>query len=333
MYNSKLRRRVQVVMRGINELEITAHRTKAFAGADEADYGPTETRTFRGTQEDERGESRDTEVTLTYPISAAVKVYRLVQGQKVAFSERVFFAECYGRAGFRSEMPNERWSKAPKQMLGKCAKAASLRLAFPEEMGGEYAHEEMEDHEIETGGVTIEGRVDHGDPGLTDRDRQAHDAYPPPPASGDATAGLDPLDEPNGSKWLLGLNARLAGAMNLTEIVELRRDPRVVAAYDKAPTTIKRLIDDAFRVAHERLSEATEKDWTIPPAGADDDWPDDPIRELLAEVEAMDLDALDTLTVSTAWKVKTRDLFPPDRDRLDEAIALRRATVKGGKRT
>jgi phage recombination protein Bet len=332
MYNSKLRRRVQVVMRGINELEITAHRTKVFAGTEEADYGPEETKTFRGTQEDERGESREVAVTLIYPISAAVKVYRLVQGEKVAFSERVFFAECYGRAGFRSEVPNERWSKAPKQMLAKCAKAASLRLAFPEEMGGEYAHEEMEDREIDTGGMTIEGRVDHGDPGLTERDRRIE--QPPASAPSGAATGLAALDAaPNDTEWVRALTRLLKAAASEAEVVEIAGHPRVVSALQKAPTLIRQNITDMLGEAHKRVAPTgagEDAPFEDPPA---DDWPDDPIRDLLGEIEEMDLDALDTIAISTAWKVKTRDLFPPDRDRIDEAIALRRATLKGGKAT
>lgn len=325
IYNSKLRRRVQVVMQGINELEITAHRTKLFAGADEADYGPDETKIFKGTTEDDRGETKAVEVTLTYPISAAVKVYRLVQGQKVAFSERVWFTECYGRAGFRSEVPNARWTLAPRQMLAKCAKAASLRLAFPEEMGGEYASEEMEDREIETGGVTIEGKIDGGDPGLSDRDRRIEEP-PPSRLSGEPT-GLAALDSaPNDTEWIRTLTRLLEAATSEAEVVEIAGHPRVVIALQKAPKLIRENITDMLREAHERTKPAIED-----PPPHDDDWPDDPIRELLAEIEEMDADALDTLTVSAAWKVKTRDLFPPDRDRLDEAIAARRAILKGDK--
>ena len=39
---------------------------------------------------------------------------------------------------------NSRWSRAPQQMLTKCAEAAGLREAFPDEIGGEQTAEEME---------------------------------------------------------------------------------------------------------------------------------------------------------------------------------------------
>src|SRR5207344_652631 len=107
---------------------------------------------------------RDVEVTVTFPVWCAVTVYRLVGNEKRAFAEPVYWIEAYAKAGFRTEVPNARWTQAPRQMLHKCAKSASLRAAFPEEGLG-YSADEMEDREIETGGVTIDGRVDHGDPG------------------------------------------------------------------------------------------------------------------------------------------------------------------------
>jgi hypothetical protein len=38
---------------------------------------------------------------------------------------------------------NSRWSRAPIQMLTKCAEAAALREAFPDELGGTMTEEEM----------------------------------------------------------------------------------------------------------------------------------------------------------------------------------------------
>jgi hypothetical protein len=39
--------------------------------------------------------------------------------------------------------PNEMWKKRPRGQLEKCAEAAALRAAFPEELGNDYAAEEM----------------------------------------------------------------------------------------------------------------------------------------------------------------------------------------------
>jgi hypothetical protein len=55
---------------------------------------------------------------------------------------KVWFSEVV--ATTRDGAANERWSKAPIQMLTKCTEAAGLREAFPEEFGGEHTAEEME---------------------------------------------------------------------------------------------------------------------------------------------------------------------------------------------
>jgi hypothetical protein len=72
----------------------------------------------------------------------------------------VFWEETYARQ-WRAEVPNEMWQKRPKGQLLKCAKAASLRAAFPEEAG--YTAEEMEGKAIEghapVDGAVIEGEV------------------------------------------------------------------------------------------------------------------------------------------------------------------------------
>ena len=326
MYNSRLRRKVQVVMQGINEVEITAARTQQWAGMDAAEYGPTITKTFRGTFENDNGTTQTTEVSVDFPEWCKLTVYRLIGGQPRKFTEQLWWIECYGRAGFRSEIPNERWTKAPRQMLHKCTKAAVLRAAFPEEAG--YTAEEMEDRETETGGVTIEGTVDHGDPGLTARDRQADHVYPPSPPA-DATAGLAALEDQNATRWIKSLQTLLAGVATEAALHEIASHARVRQALEKAPALIRANINDWLREAHERLASTADE----PPPPTSDDWPDDPVAELIAEVDAMDADGLDVLPGSASWKVKTRDLFPPDLDRVNEAIATRRAILKGGKAT
>lgn len=326
MWNAKLRRRVQTIMQGINEIEIVATRTGAWAGMDVPKWGPDTERTFRGTIEEQDGSATEVEKTVGFPLWCAVTVYRLVGGERRAFTEQLFWEECYATAAFKSEVPNDRWAKAPRQMLHKCCKAAVLRAAFPEEGLG-YAAEEMEDRETDTGGVTIDGKIDHGDPTLTDRDRQADQVYPPTPPA-DATAGLALLEEQNASRWVKNVQTLLAGVATEAAFHEIASHARVRNALEKAPALIRANINDWLREAHERVRPAVDDE---PPPPTSDDWPDDPVRELLAEIEAMDADGLDVLPGSASWKVKTRDLFPLDLDRVNEAIATRRAVLKGGK--
>jgi hypothetical protein len=108
-------------------------------------WGPDVTRTFVGKVKDGNG-WRDAEVTLTFPESCAVTVYRIMPGGRMPFTEPVYWLEAYARQG-KSELPNEMWCKRARGQLQKCAKAAALRAAFPEELGNEYSAEEMEGRE------------------------------------------------------------------------------------------------------------------------------------------------------------------------------------------
>jgi phage recombination protein Bet len=164
MWNAKLRCEVETVWPGISELQTTAARTGEWAGMDDARWGPEIKRTFNGRKKEvDRKTKRETwvdfSVTLSYPEWCSVTVYRLVKGERQAFSEQVFWEEYYATQGKWSDVPNDMWSRRPRGQLLKCAKAASLRAAFPEEMGSTYAAEEMEGKDTD-GGVVIPGTAE-----------------------------------------------------------------------------------------------------------------------------------------------------------------------------
>jgi hypothetical protein len=82
---------------------------------------------------------------IRYPEWAQCTVYRLVAGQKVAFvGPKTFWIETYATKKRDTKAPNAMWAKRPRGQLEKCAEAAALRRAFPEEIGNEYAAEEVE---------------------------------------------------------------------------------------------------------------------------------------------------------------------------------------------
>ena len=120
-----------VVMPGIYELRTTAQRTGAYLGHAKPAYGPP--KEIAG---------------VTAPEWCDFTVYRwhAASGQKVEYPVTVFFAEAV--ATKKDGKANERWSKAPIQMLTKCAEAAALRAAFPDEIGGEHKDDEMYGREI-----------------------------------------------------------------------------------------------------------------------------------------------------------------------------------------
>jgi phage recombination protein Bet len=155
MWSKALGREVETVWPGIAEVQTTAARTGQWAGMDAPRFGPDKTRTFRGRVRGEDG-WQDIEATLTFPAWCEVTVYRVVQGTRCPFTETVWWEETYSRAGgARSEVPTDMWVKRPHGQLLKCAKAASLRAAFPE--AADYTAEEMEGKVIEADGAPIAG--------------------------------------------------------------------------------------------------------------------------------------------------------------------------------
>lgn len=116
-----------VVMPGIYEYRTTAQRTGQYLGHSKPEYGPTIE--HAGAQA---------------PEFCELTVYRwnAASQTKVEYPVRVYFRECVATKS--DGHANERWSRAPVQMLTKVAEAAALREAFPDELGGEHVAEEME---------------------------------------------------------------------------------------------------------------------------------------------------------------------------------------------
>ncbi|MGE0594573.1 MAG: phage recombination protein Bet [Vicinamibacterales bacterium] len=115
-----------VVMPGIYEYRTTAHRTGLYLGHTEPAFGPVVE--FGGVEAPEY-------------CALTVKRWNRALGVVAEFPVVVYFAEV---CGLKDNKANERWARAPRQMLVKCAEAAGLREAFPEEFGGEATAEEMD---------------------------------------------------------------------------------------------------------------------------------------------------------------------------------------------
>lgn len=157
MYSTTLGKMVETVWPGISEIRTTATRTGQYAGIDAVEFGPIIERVFKDKLDEwvepEGGGKKvkkrvDVEKTVRYPEWASVVVYRMLNGQKCAYHAKIFWEETYASRG-RSDIPNEMWGKRPRGQLDKCVEAAALRKAFPEEVGNDYAAEEMEGRTIE----------------------------------------------------------------------------------------------------------------------------------------------------------------------------------------
>ena len=148
VWNAALGKNAETIFPSIQELQTTASRTGSWAGMDSPKWGPLVSRTFRGGAWVKNAVGReewvaDIEESVEFPEWCEVTIYRMVDGAARAFSEPVYWLEAYSTTARNSELPTEMWVKRPRGQLHKCAKAAALRAAFPEECGY-YAAEEME---------------------------------------------------------------------------------------------------------------------------------------------------------------------------------------------
>lgn len=121
-----------VIMAGIYEYRTTATRTGLYLGHSKPEYGPVED--FFG---------------IKAPEYCELTVFRWSKEakQRIEFPVRIYFSECAAtkRDKKTGEVSlNDRWTKAPIQMLTKCTEAAALREGFPDELGGTHTAEEME---------------------------------------------------------------------------------------------------------------------------------------------------------------------------------------------
>lgn len=145
MWDAKAKAYRETVWPSINELRTTAHRTGLYAGRDASKVGPTIERTFTGKVTAYEGGARknfDKSVIVYFPEWIEVTVHRLIAGTRCPFTARVYWLETYGKLG-GSDIPNDMWQRRALGQLDKCAEAAALRMAFPEEIG-DYSAEEME---------------------------------------------------------------------------------------------------------------------------------------------------------------------------------------------
>lgn len=154
IWSKELGRLVDTVWPGIGELRTTAFRTGEYAGRGETAYGPDRTEKVGS-------------VEMTFPEWAQVTVQRNVKGTIVPFcGPRVYWLETYATAKRNDDTPNDMWKNRPRGQIDKCAEAAALRAAFPEEIGSDYIPEEVQHKQ---GGTIVEGKATQSLDDLTDK--------------------------------------------------------------------------------------------------------------------------------------------------------------------
>lgn len=158
-------RTVETVWPGIGQLRVIAQRQDSFAGYDECVFGDDVTETYNGKKSKWESGNRvgyqDVQETITAPEWAQFIVYKMMHGQRVRLpGPKVYFEETFAsKSEIGDPVPNDRWARAPRQMLEKCAEAAAYRRAFPDVLGNEMSAEEMEGRDLSghNGGPTLEG--------------------------------------------------------------------------------------------------------------------------------------------------------------------------------
>lgn len=132
IWDSKTKSMKDTIWPSIAEIRITATRTGKYAGRTEAEFGEEIIENLGGAE-------------VIYPKWCKISVYRLVGGEKCEFSTKLFWKETYKTAKNDTLAPNSMWAKRSYAQLEKCAEAAALRAAFPEEAGNDYIAEEAFD--------------------------------------------------------------------------------------------------------------------------------------------------------------------------------------------
>jgi len=120
----------------IDFMRIRAADTGEYAGSDDAEFNGV------GCEQCNR---------VDVPTAARVTVWRLVQGQRCAFTATARWSE------YKPEQNDFMWRKMPHTMLAKCAEALALRKGFPRQLAGLYAKEEMD--QADKGGYVVEAPV------------------------------------------------------------------------------------------------------------------------------------------------------------------------------
>lgn len=134
-WDSRQGKEKMTIQASIDGMRLVAQRTKGYAGQDDVIY------------DDE---------SKTYPGKATVTVYKLMGRERVSFTASARWGEYVQKDS--KGMPMVMWAKMPYLMLGKCAEALALRKAFPNELSGIYAPEEMAQESTILGGLEAPSR-------------------------------------------------------------------------------------------------------------------------------------------------------------------------------
>lgn len=185
-WDNRKQRKVMSIQTGIDGYRAIAARTGECVGNDDPVF-----------LEDPRNPA--------HPVSATATVWKLIGGQRCAFSATARWSE-YAQTGRGGDL-QPMWKRMPRLMLGKCAEALALRKAFPLELSGVYTDEEMSQADVIEGHV-VSSSPAHAPPQANDPDRGpgegrgAPASRPPAPPPADELRGDELASELGEVRWL-----------------------------------------------------------------------------------------------------------------------------------
>jgi len=203
------------------------------------------------------------------------------------------------RAQKASLKNKDMYSKFPRQMLRSRCVSEGVRTIWPTATGGLYVPEEavhIEAEEPQTRREQINAEI--------------------------------PLDDPPKARMSWGglirsIDLATESATTGAEIEHVLTSPEVERArqhVSSARIETRQAFEAAIAAAEERQAQLADE------SEASIEWEDDPLAPLLAKVETMDRDTINSLNTNAEWLLSLRDtrILPPDEERLREAINQRK---------
>ena len=213
-WNGKLQREEMSIQTGIDGYRLIADRTGCYAGSDEPKYEEAE------------------QDVKPWPFKATVTVYKMVAGQRCAFSASALWDEYCQLT--KEGKPMSLWGKMPYLMLAKCAEALALRKAFPAELSGVYTHEEMMQAENEQKTIEVEPK-----PSLKPSDILKRSETPQPEPQGAVL-------EPSTSEALQDMGVDDPTMLYRRKIRAAETEKACREAYDATPEELKQDVHNEY---------------------------------------------------------------------------------------
>lgn len=253
MWSSAAGGMIETVWPSINEQRTTAFRTGQYAGMEEPEFGPMIERTFTGTATRGAGKGKQRTVALKFPEWCRVTIIRTLNGkERRFFGPKVYWVEAYAKWA-DTDVPNDMWCNRTVGQLEKCAEAASLRRAFPEEIGNDPTAEEMEGQRL----------MDPSAP-ITPAKQDSAPPEPVPAIEHKPTEVVDPH-----ASWLRELSDSFEGCEGAVELGE-EQDKRMNPMRGQVPAEVWKQAEDLLAEHFQRVAGPTE------PEEAADETPPEP---------------------------------------------------------